>query len=1182
MAETQPDQSEIYHNMKRILMFYFALASLGQASAQFTPPVKIAYSPFYEYGHRAYDWDGDGDLDYIGSLDNTILHLYENTGAGHIANPVVIGNFTFNYNLLTAAQFGDLNADGRVDIIFPKYPDYIEVCLQMPDGKFAPGVQIQNVVSPLSDTELADLDSDGDLDLLVQASELRWYANDGSGNFADMQMIGTAPEPLLQVTDVDLNGLPDVFVLGYGMDTIRIFLQSAPGQFMEKTTVLPAGFQAVDFAPVDLDNDALPDLLALSGSNSFNWWIKNNGNGDFSTPQTLDPSASWLHWSQGWQTIAGDLDNDGDADVAARGPDTLVWFENGGNSLFSAHLLLTGQVVSGLNLRFVHDIDEDGNSDINFTRSYGIAYIPGLGGGQFGFLKYNAPEVYDIGRLETADVDGDGLTDIWINAGPDYRVGWYPNLGDNQWGERQIIDQEEYYLLFMTSVDFDQNGASDLLVSKQDIYGGNNAMHELAWYKNLGGGQFGPPETITHNIGVYAFTADADGDGDEDIFAPFKNDTLPAVAWLPNNGSGQFGLPVFVDPGSDSSYLIQAKDLDNDLDPDLLVRIKNDLVWYINDGAGTFAGPYLLFGNLYPNSQVTAFDVDGDGIADPVIFPRWWKNPGDGSPAAAPQMFDPALNFALYYTQFADLNGDGRTDILGTFDDYAFGWLPNLGNGNFGARRVLGLNQQGGFPTLPRVADLDNDGDLEYIYTKTSELAYYPDFIGLPAVSGYCFLDYNENGTQENDEPVLPGITLTLDPAALLSYTDDAGRFQFYVQPGLFQLGYVADSCWVLTTDSAALQLDLSVPLDAPLALGFRPNSNYARVGSFVTSQAPICGSTVQFWLTMRNDGCQPASVRYRFSAGSQLTWYGSIPSPNTAAGDTMIWTQFPPLQPGETRSFLAYIGVTPAVAGDVPVVAGIAEALGPDGQTVLHADTFLYPVEVLCSYDPNDKIVNVSELPPDYAADSSELTYTIRFQNTGNYQAINIRVRDTLDAALDWNTFRPLAASHPYTATLDAEKGIAQFDFLDIRLPDSLSNEAKSHGFVAFTIRLKPGLSPGQSTYNRAGIFFDVNPPVLTNWAETKVVEGVSTQPAPPHGEQFLVSPNPVTEMLTVRFPRSTARDSELQVFDLQGRLLMRRALQEGIETDIIDVSALPASACLLKYQGGDGRVACTLFIKI
>ncbi len=59
---------------------------------------------------------------------------------------------------------------------------------------------------------------------------------------------------------------------------------------------------------------------------------------------------------------------------------------------------------------------------------------------------------------------------------------------------------------------------------------------------------------------------------------------------MSNDGSGHFGLPVFVDPGSDSSYLLQAKDLDSDLDPDLLVRLKTDLVWYRNDGSGTFAG----------------------------------------------------------------------------------------------------------------------------------------------------------------------------------------------------------------------------------------------------------------------------------------------------------------------------------------------------------------------------------------------------------------------------------------------------------------------------------------------------------------------------------------------------------------------------------------------------------------
>jgi hypothetical protein len=235
----------------------------------------------------------------------------------------------------------------------------------------------------------------------------------------------------------------------------------------------------------------------------------------------------------------------------------------------------------------------------------------------------------------------------------------------------------------------------------------------------------------------------------------------------------------------------------------------------------------------------------------------------------------------------------------------------------------------------------------------------------------------------------------------------------------------------------------------------------------------------------------------------------------------------------------------------------------------------------VLCSYDPNDKLVNVSKLPPNYNSDSSLLTYTIRFQNTGNFTAFNIRVRDTLDAALDWNSFEPLAAGHTYFATIDTAAGVAQFDFLDIRLADSTSNELQSHGFITFSIRLKPGLSPGASTRNRAGIYFDVNAPVITNWAETKVRELVSIHPAPAI-PAIRIAPNPAADILTVFIPDKMTADARVQVFDLRGQMVLEKHVPGSLEACTLDVSALPAAAYLLKICRKDGVTGQAFFVKI
>ena len=134
--------------------------------------------------------------------------------------------------------------------------------------------------------------------------------------------------------------------------------------------------------------------------------------------------------------------------------------------------------------------------------------------------------------------------------------------------------------------------------------------------------------------------------------------------------------------------------------------------------------------------------------------------------------------------------------------------------------------------------------------------------------------------------------------------------------------------------------------------------------------------------------------------------------------------------------------------------------------------------VTVSASLDPNDK-----EVYPKDIIDTSqhELTYTIRFQNTGNANAENIYILDTLDNNLDLSTFQLLSTSHKsFVQILDG--GIAKFNFPDINLPDSFANEPLSHGYVQYKISLKNGLSIGTQIHNTAYIYFDFNVPVVTN----------------------------------------------------------------------------------------------------
>ncbi len=138
----------------------------------------------------------------------------------------------------------------------------------------------------------------------------------------------------------------------------------------------------------------------------------------------------------------------------------------------------------------------------------------------------------------------------------------------------------------------------------------------------------------------------------------------------------------------------------------------------------------------------------------------------------------------------------------------------------------------------------------------------------------------------------------------------------------------------------------------------------------------------------------------------------------------------------------------------------------------------------VTCAIDPNDKLLVTPKGcgPFEYISGEEELTYRIRFQNTGNAPAHNIVLLDEIDSDLDLSSLRIIASSHPITKTEINPANLLQISFIGIELPDSVNNEARSHGFVILKIKPKSGLADGTIITNKTEIYFDLNAPVITN----------------------------------------------------------------------------------------------------
>lgn len=228
---------------------------------------------------------------------------------------------------------------------------------------------------------------------------------------------------------------------------------------------------------------------------------------------------------------------------------------------------------------------------------------------------------------------------------------------------------------------------------------------------------------------------------------------------------------------------------------------------------------------------------------------------------------------------------------------------------------------------------------------------------------------------------------------------------------------------------------------------------------------------------------------------------------------------------------------------------------------------------ENIASFDPNDKTGFPRGVHEEhFIPEKQEISYRVRFQNTGTDTAFNIVILDTLSDRLDLATLRMGAASHPYTYNI-LGPGVLQFLFQNILLPDSNVNEAASHGFVQFTIRPKSDLPKPVLIENQAAIYFDFNAPVITNRTLHTVgekyldVSNVVFQP----GLELDVYPNPAVSFTTFYLKSARPMQGRLVLSDAQGRT----ARVHTFQSNVFDVSltGLPPGLYFFRLES-EGRV--------
>lgn len=224
-------------------------------------------------------------------------------------------------------------------------------------------------------------------------------------------------------------------------------------------------------------------------------------------------------------------------------------------------------------------------------------------------------------------------------------------------------------------------------------------------------------------------------------------------------------------------------------------------------------------------------------------------------------------------------------------------------------------------------------------------------------------------------------------------------------------------------------------------------------------------------------------------------------------------------------------------------------------------------------SYDPNEKSVTPSGIGAVHQVmHNALLHYNINFQNTGNDTAYKVVIKDTLSKDFDLSTLLINGASHPYSIKFTGENvTVINFIFDNIQLPDSTTNEKKSHGFISYSITPQATIANGTAITNTADIYFDYNLPVRTNttgstiddrWPITNEKLGLNNS----QSQNININPNPAKNK--IRITNYELREgSKYLVYNTIGQIVLEGEIKE--KTKIIDISSLESGIYFLNLNG-------------
>lgn len=321
----------------------------------------------------------------------------------------------------------DLNNDDFQDALSCSFTDgVVKWYANDGFGNFGDGEIISNQVENPAYCYAADFDNDGWLDIaIVGGSKLAWVRNLGNGTFdINTQIITSSLQTSYYLTaaDFDEDFDTDIVVSESSMNSIYLFQNDGNGNFSQ-TVISGAYANPMYLEPVDMDDDGDLDILTCSQTSGGVDWFENMGSGVFSTSEF---NIATMAGDAPYCVQATDIDFDGDKDVYVAFWNTGIFaYTNEGGSYVE---ITIDNTIEGSQFLELADLDSDGDQDLLAVARNDDLVLFYENDGFGGFSTQNTiATISTPSMIYPADIDTDGDPDVLVASENGEKLVWYEN-----------------------------------------------------------------------------------------------------------------------------------------------------------------------------------------------------------------------------------------------------------------------------------------------------------------------------------------------------------------------------------------------------------------------------------------------------------------------------------------------------------------------------------------------------------------------------------------------------------------------------------------------------------------------------------------------------------------------------------------------------------------------------------